>query len=63
MVTSSPVTWKPSVENGILNSANHPSSVCVVTTSQYEFQSQFIGMPLVNSASFDIVRPAAPPTD
>ena len=52
MVTSPSVTWKPSVEKGILNSANHPSSLREVATSQYEFQSAFIGGPPANSPSF-----------
>ena len=45
MVTSSPWTWKPRVEKGMRNSANQPSSLWLVTTSQYEFQSEFDGIP------------------
>ena len=62
IVTSPPGAWNPRVEKGILISANQPSSLRVVATSQWEFQSQFIGMPVVNSASFDRVRSCRTPT-
>ena len=45
IVTSSPSTWKPRVAKGMRNSANQPSSLWLVTTSQNEFQSEFDGMP------------------
>ena len=61
IVTSPSVTWNPRVEKGILNSANQPSSFCEVATSQCEFQSVPIGIPLVNSASLDMVRSCRTP--